>query len=159
MGKAGTFPAGRYPAGLGDPVVLGGPTSPAPSPASLRVGPQRGSPEYDLGTRQIIQNGNGTFRSIHWVDLQVRLALGIRLGSIPSSPTTGSAALPPRQTANAPAQGVADMKAATRKLVVAGHIRILSVSVDNSTPGRTLRYFDYLNLRLPKASPTQLTGF
>lgn len=149
MSKAGTFAAGRARAATG--------AVPVPTPLPV---PQVnwGAPMYDLASRNVLQNADGTFRTIHPVDLKVRIALGCKLGSIPSAPTDGCAVSAARQTSQSAQQLIDDMNVATAALVSAGDISVTSMSVDESVPGRTVRYFNYTNLRLPGSQPQTVSA-
>jgi len=115
-------------------------------------------PCFDLGTKQITQNSDGTFQSIHAVDLRMRMALGIVLGSIPSAPEVGCAKGPARQTQQSKAEHVAVMTTAVASIVANGDVKILGFRVDQSVPGRTVRYCEYVNLRLPGSKPEVAGG-
>ena len=141
-------------AGIG-PAVVGPALAPSTAPSP---GKQWGAPVYDLATRQILQNADGSFPSMHPVDVQVLIALGVKLGSIPSKPTAGSGNSALRQDSKAAAALTNDVTVALSALVKRGDIRVVGVTIDMSIQGRTIRSVDYLNLRLPnpvKQSVTQ----
>lgn len=148
MTRAGTFRAGHAPAGVGIPVQTGAPPPRSPFAA----------PCYDLASRQVLQNADGSFQSIHPVDLKARLALGVLLGTISSAPTVGCDWSAPRQTSTAPKELENDVNVALASLIQNGDVKLVAVSIDQSVPGRTLRLVDYLNLRLPGSAARTLTG-
>jgi len=73
---------GSYPAGS----TLGGVDVNAFSAATAVFS---ASAKWDPNQRVVVLNSDGTVATVHYVDQQVALALGIELGSIPSAPSVG----------------------------------------------------------------------
>lgn len=74
---AGNWPAGTIPAGFDIGESGFGPVLPT------------GSEKYDPRLRIVVVDGDGNIENVHFIDQEVAFALGIPLGSIPSSPDIG----------------------------------------------------------------------
>lgn len=73
---------GSYPAGS----TLGGVDV---NPFSAEAAAMASAAKWDPLLRVVVLNSDGTVATVHYVDQQVALALGVELGTIPSAPNVG----------------------------------------------------------------------
>lgn len=140
----GSFPAGMGPAG-GDPI---------PDPSAPIFKPPIQAAKFDIGTKTQVQASNGTLVSVHPVDQEVNLRLGIEEKQIASAVTVGHrirqitrSGGPDVQSRVIDAVNIALADPLARK-----DIKILGVDVDAKTVrGRIVVAVNYLNLRTQKA--------
>jgi hypothetical protein len=140
---AGSFPAGYGPAGF-DPAFVPD-VRPAPfMPRALVYQPT--TQRFELFDK------NGNQVDIHPVDQIVAVRCFIERGSSPSNPTLGdrlralTARKDPRQV---PQIALQEVRRLLGDLVTAGDIKVTSVYVDQSIPGRKQFAITYVNLRDP----------
>ena len=139
MSGAGTFGAGLEPAGL-DPV---GAFSPKPS-----LGTQPRALLFNITTRQHVINADGTMASVHPVDQRVTLALGVKLGSIPSAPGVGNKlrTITRGSLAQLTAQANDYVEQALIAMTTAKEISVISIGVFAPQPGQLIVQVTYTNL-------------
>lgn len=153
MGSA-TQPCGASP--------LGADSVAAPS-AQVVIAASPTAPAFDLGTRAFAQNADGTLASVHPVDQEVNLALGIEEGSIASAKDVGHRFRRIIRAAG-PTVAAAVRDEANRALarpLARRDIKILSVDTDSTkVRGRIIAIVHYTNLRTQtvQASPVKTTS-
>ena len=139
---AGSFPAGMGGAGV-DPSYV--PLSaPAYTPPRALM--------FDPRVRQFVQNADGSMADVHPVDAQVVYLLFFEAKSSPSQPALGTrirkriTRVNPKQI---PAIVLDEVKTTLGKLIAAGDITLVSVTVDQNSPGAVFYTVSYVNLRDP----------
>lgn len=139
---AGTFSAGSGGAGV-DPGYVPPPPPAYTLPRALK---------FDPSVRQFVQNADGSMADIHPVDAQVAYLLFFEAGSSPSQPTLGTrirqrtTRVNPKQV---PAIVLDEVRSALGKLIAAGDVRLVTVTVDQTSPGAIFYTVSYVNLRDP----------
>lgn len=141
------MPAGSYAAGSGfagaDPVAAWSdpPKVIQTSNAAL----------WDLSTRTVSRDeATGLVKRIHWVDQAVALALGVPLGSLPSSPNLGHRLRLIKRAAGPQleAQVVDAVNLALADLLERRDISLISIVVNTTTRSQIVVAVSYVNLRL-----------
>jgi hypothetical protein len=104
---------------------------------------------FDIGTKSFLQNADGTMKSIHPVDQEVNLALGIEAGAIASAVDVGHRM---RRILRASGPTVAaaardEVNRVLARLLARRDIKLLGVDVDTTTRGRIVAIVRYVNLR------------
>ena len=141
----GSHPFGRGPLGFDPRTTTDGTVTPATS-ALL----------FDVSSKATLLDANGFARSVHPVDQEVALAIGVELGTLKSSPTVGL--------------DYERLRSATRKTILAvaidavnvalagplgrGDIKILGVQAETNA-GRISLIVEYVNLRTAKPMRTE----
>ena len=134
----GDFPAGCGPAGL-DPIVATTARAKKSPPQAL---------QYDLATRRFVQNADGSMASVHPIDQQVDLAMGIALGSLPGTPTQGNRLRRIQRAAGQTLQREVEdaVYDALNLLTTAKKITVLAVLVATPAPGQVIVQLVYVNM-------------
>ena len=137
--------AGSYAAGTGfagaDPVAPFSAVVTSSTPQAVM---------FDIGSRTLVQNADGTMKAVHPVDQEVMLCLGVEAGKVSSVPDLGhrikriARAGGPSVVAN-----VQDaVKLALANVLKRKDIQINRIDVDVTTVrGRIVAAVEYLNLR------------
>jgi hypothetical protein len=137
---------GLFAAGLGragtDPVYVPAIATPPTLPAAVK---------WDPNARQWVQNADGTMAAVHPVDQIVALRLTLEEGSVPSARSVGNnvrrriARVAP---ARVPSIIADEVRLVLSDLIANGDVRVVSITVDQTMPGRVTFAVTYLNLRL-----------
>lgn len=145
MSGAASYSAGYGPAGF----------DPAQDPTVLSSDIQGAVLFWDPATSDFQTLDTGLLATIHEVDQEVVLALTIPLGSIPSSPETGSRfhLLPLGKTIQADCEREASY--ALRRVLARNDIKIVSVKQEIVNRSALWVRVDYINLRLKDTTGTR----
>lgn len=138
--------------GAADHIAGAGPAGFSPVAAiqpTRRAGPR--ALAINLVTRDATVGENGQYEDTHPVDHRVQLALGVKLGSIPSSKTVGGSLwdLPIGDTDTMTADADRRVRSALTDLIVAGDVEVVSVTAWASLSYRAKVRVVYENKRLP----------
>lgn len=149
---AGDFPAGVGPAGF-DPVAFVSPALQFTPPLAAL---------FDLGTRTFpfMTDGSGRLQSVHPVDQQVNLALGLIEGTVTSVKDLGAsfARLQRASLADLQKEGALMANRALARLISNNDIEVREVTATRPIPGRVYIAVNYVNLRL-QGTATRSAGF
>lgn len=138
MTGAGSYGAGVGPAGI----------DPAQTPSTVSRDTQALALFWDPEISDFRVLDDGLLWTIHEVDQQTILALTIPLGSIPSSPETGSRFHLLLLDKNIQAACEREASYALRRLIDAGDVKIVSVKQEIFNRSGLWVRVDYANLRL-----------
>lgn len=111
---------------------------------------------FDGATRTYLMDGDGRFLDVHPVDHEVALAVLVELGTIASSPATGSTLRRVKYLGGPTLKTeVAErLRTAVARPLQGGDIQELSITVETTTPWALFVRFEYVNKRLA-GSPTR----
>lgn len=140
---AGSSLAGGVPAGFDPAGDVGSPRAVVPPQALF----------LDLATMDFTTDAAGLYQEVHPVDHKVLLALGLGLGSVPSSTALGSTLRDLRigSRAQMTADATRIVKTALADLIAAGDVILVSVVAYASAPNRAHVEITYQNTRAPDA--------
>lgn len=144
---AGDLPAGMEDAG--DDIT--------PGAASARVTPFWNALLIDPTTRDFPRDADGNYIALHPVDARVELAMMVVQGTIATAPDLGNALRNIAYITSSTVKEVTyEVRNALNDEVLGGNIRIVSIRVDTSIPGRILVELQYVNLRAnARGAPTR----
>ncbi len=145
---AGDTPAGDSPAGHDE--------VPAPGPAAKQR--PAGAILYDGARRDYVVGADGQYKTIHWVDQKVALALVIKESDVSAVPTLGSRLRRIQRGSHLQLQTSAEdaVRLALRPMIEAREVELVSVEVTTPTRGRLLVAISYRNLLLLDGRPRKV---
>ena len=145
---------GTYPFGIGP---FG--ADPGAGPSARTILPPQGAIDFNGATRGPTQLANGAILTVHPVDQEVNLCLGIEQGTLASAPTVGHRFRQIKRAGGPTLQTECEREAA-RALAAPlsrGDITILSVVVDSqSVRGRLNIAVNYRNERTARVQTSQV---
>jgi len=146
--------AGLYPAGVG-----GAGFDPPKSYSQRTIVTVAQMPKFDIGTRRIVLDASGNAVTVHPVDHQVAIALGIVQRSLSSAAATG---LQVSRVRAARRENAADIVQDMVRVSLAALLKAKDIALDSVVTewrnGSVAFEVTYRNLRLPTSRPTILTG-